>query len=275
MTYAHIVTYIMAGLLGVCVGSFLNVVIYRLPNQIKLSKPASHCPQCGYVLKWYDNIPVISYIILGGKCRKCRKHIPFRYTAVELLNMVLWLVCVWRFYGDGNVFNWINMCVSAVVCSTLLVIFFTDLECMIIFDRFNIILLVCGIALTVSDGISQKMNGSAEMTVWEHILGSLLAGGLFFLVFMGALAILKREGLGGGDVKLAAAAGLVVGWKFALLGLLIASVVGSVVLSILNKKTHGGRNKEYPFGPFITGGILISYLFCKPLITWYIDLLVK
>ena len=123
---------------------------------------------------------------------------------------------------------------------------------MIIFDRFNIILLVCGIALTVSDGISQKMNGSAEMTVWEHILGLLLAGGLFFLVFMGALAILKREGLGGGDVKLAAAAGLVVGWKFALLGLLIASVVGSVVLSILNKKTHGGRNKEYPFGPFIT-----------------------
>ena len=82
--YYIIVTYILAGLLGLCVGSFLNVVIYRVPNNMNLAKPASHCPKCGYVLRWYDNIPILSYLMLGGKCRSCKEHISIRYTLVEI-----------------------------------------------------------------------------------------------------------------------------------------------------------------------------------------------
>lgn len=267
--YLQIIIYILSGILGLCVGSFLNVVIYRLPNNMSRAVPASHCPDCKHPLKWYDNIPVLSYTILGGKCRYCKKHIPFRYTAVELLNMALWLVSVWRFYGDGGVFDLINVGVSMFICSVLIVIFFIDLEHMIIFDRFQIMLAVAGVALTVADGL----NENAKISVLEHIGGLCIGGGLFFLVYMGSLAILKREGLGGGDVKLAAAAGLILGWKHTLLALLVASIVGSVVLLILNRSKNEERHKEYPFAPFITGGILLSYLFGSPIITWYAGLL--
>ena len=89
--FVYVVALILAGVLGLCVGSFLNVVIYRLPNGMNLAKPASHCPKCKKEIKWYDNIPVLSYIILGGKCRNCKTHISFRYTLVELLNAILWV----------------------------------------------------------------------------------------------------------------------------------------------------------------------------------------
>ena len=267
--YIQLLIYIFAGVIGLCVGSFLNVVIYRLPNNMSRATPASHCPDCKHPLRWYDNIPLVSYITLGGKCRYCKKHIPFRYTAVELLNTALWLLCVWRFYGEGGVFELINVFVSMFICSVLIVIFFIDLEHMIIFDRFQIMLAVAGVALTVADGI----NKNAPIKYWEHLLGLLVGGGLFFIVFMGSLAILKREGLGGGDVKLAAAAGLILGWKHMLLAMLIASIVGSIVLVILNRTRREGRNTEYPFAPFITGGIVIAYLFGSPIINWYAGLL--
>ena len=95
--YIIIVTYILAGLIGLCVGSFLNVVIYRVPNGMNISKPASHCTKCGYELRWYDNIPILSYLMLGGKCRKCKEHISIRYTLVEIFNMLLWLLSVYLF----------------------------------------------------------------------------------------------------------------------------------------------------------------------------------
>ena len=98
--YILIVTYILAGLVGLCVGSFLNVVIYRVPNDMSLAKPASHCPKCGYVLHWYDNIPILSYLMLGGKCRKCKEHISIRYTLVEIFNMLLWLLSVYLFWEE-------------------------------------------------------------------------------------------------------------------------------------------------------------------------------
>ena len=98
--YILIVTYILSGLIGLCVGSFLNVVIYRIPNNMNLSKPASHCPKCDYQLHWYDNIPVLSYLMLGGKCRKCKQPISIRYMLVELSNMLLWLLAVYLFWEN-------------------------------------------------------------------------------------------------------------------------------------------------------------------------------
>ena len=113
-------TYILAGILGLCVGSFLNVVIYRLPNGMNLAKPDSHCTTCDYMLKWYDNIPVLSYIILGGKCRKCKQKISPRYMLVELLNALLWLLAAHLFWEKSIVYA----VLTAVVLSTLVCIFF-------------------------------------------------------------------------------------------------------------------------------------------------------
>ena len=123
-TYYLIVTYVLFGLFGLCVGSFLNVVIYRLPNGMSLAKPNSHCPKCKYELRWYDNIPVISYLMLGGKCRSCKTHISFRYTAVELANMIMWLASALLFWERSVVMA----IIYAIVSSLFICIFFIDLE---------------------------------------------------------------------------------------------------------------------------------------------------
>ena len=120
MEFDLICVYVLAAVFGLCVGSFLNVVIHRLPREMSLAKPGSHCPQCGYVLRWYDNIPVLSWLMLGGKCRACRKPIPVRYAAVELANMLLWLLSVVLFWQQSVVYA----CACAVACSVMICIFF-------------------------------------------------------------------------------------------------------------------------------------------------------
>lgn len=111
----------MLALVGLAVGSFLNVVIYRVPLGMSVATPASHCPNCNASLKWYDNIPVVSYCILGGKCRSCKTHIPFRYTIVELANMLLWIVCVARFSGNVIYGGVVALAISVCIC-----VFFID-----------------------------------------------------------------------------------------------------------------------------------------------------
>ena len=110
-TFTLICVYILSGLLGLCVGSFLNVVIYRLPNNMSLANPGSHCTSCQYSLRWYDNIPVVSYLLLGGKCRKCKSRISPRYMLVELLNSVLWVLSVALFWESSVVYA----CAAAIV----------------------------------------------------------------------------------------------------------------------------------------------------------------
>ena len=148
--------------LGLCVGSFLNVVIYRLPKNMSLAKPKSHCTNCDYQLKWYDNIPVISYIILGGKCRKCKTRISPRYIIVEILNAVLWFVALML---NTNVIistmqtNYLMLAVSFVALSTLICVAFCDFENMEIPDEFQIILLVCGIVSMLFGDVNSKVFG--------------------------------------------------------------------------------------------------------------------
>ena len=252
--------YALAGILGLCVGSFLNVVIYRLPNGMNLAKPDSHCTTCDYVLRWYDNIPVISYLILGGRCRKCKQRISPRYMLVELLNAVLWIAAVHLFWEKSIVYT----VLSAVVLSTLICIFFIDLEHMLIFDRFVLILVAAGAVAMFSD----------PETVWyDHVIGSLAIGGVFVLIYYLALLVLNKEGLGFGDVKLAFAAGLLLGWEKMLFAMLIASVSASIILLTLKKVRGDEVGKEYPFGPYISVGIGIALLVGDPVIGWYLSLL--
>lgn len=258
--YLLICVYIITGLLGLCVGSFLNVVIYRLPRQMSLAFPGSHCTVCDYSLKWYDNIPLLSWFLLGGRCRKCRAPISPRYTVVELLNAVLWVLSVALFWQKDPVYA----AVCAIVCSVLICIFFVDLEHMLIFNRFTALIALGGLVTMFKD------SGTCPL---DHVIGALAGGGIFALLYFGAILVIKREALGFGDVKLAAAAGLLLGWQKLIFAVLVSSVVGSVVLVVLNRVKKQDRTTEYPFGPFMVGGILLAILVGEPILNWYVGLL--
>ena len=259
-SYILICVYILAGLLGLCVGSFLNVVIYRLPREMSLSHPGSHCTKCDYVLRWYDNIPILSWMMLGGRCRSCREPISVRYTVVELVNTALWLLSVMLFWQQSPTYA----VVCALVCSVLICIFYIDLEHMLIYNRFVLLVALGGLITMFYDGYTKPL---------DHVIGALVGGGVFALLYFGALLLFKREAMGFADVKLAAAAGLLLGWQKFILAILVGSVVGSVVLVILNRVKKQERNTEYPFGPFIVGGMLLALLAGEPILTWYVGLL--
>lgn len=261
-TYFTVVAYIMASVVGLCVGSFLNVVIYRLPNKMSLAFPPSHCTSCDYTLKWYDNIPVLSYIMLGGKCRGCKSRISPRYMLVEIFNALLWVLSVLMFW-EIEVKAIIYTCMAVVVSSVLICIFFIDLEHMIIYNRFTFTVAVCGL---VAAGLNT--------TRWyDHLIGAAAGAIVFLAIYFGSILIIKREGLGFGDVKLAAAAGLLLGWQKFLLAMLIASVVGSIVLLVLRAVRKDEQGREYPFAPFIVAGMLFALFFGDPVINWYLGLI--
>lgn len=258
--FTMLCVYILSGILGLCVGSFLNVVIYRLPNEMNLSKPGSHCTKCDYSLKWYDNIPVLSYCLLGGKCRKCKTRISPRYMIVEIVNAVLWLLAVALFWEKSPAYA----CAVAVVCSSLICIFFIDLEHMLIYNRFTLLVALGGVVAMLA-GVN---------TVWyHHLIGAAVGGVIFLALYYGSIAVLKQEGLGFGDVKYAFAAGLLLGWQKLLFAILLASVVGAVVMALTNRITDADKRKEYPFGPYLVAGTLVALFAGDAIITWYVGLL--
>ncbi len=258
--YYFIVACLLSNVLGLCVGSFLNVVIYRLPLKMSLSKPSSHCTTCDYVLRWYDNIPVISYIMLGGKCRSCKERISPRYMLVELANGILWLLCVILFWKQSPVYA----VLTALAITVMICIFFIDLEHLIIFNRFSIALALLGVGCIFTD----------PYTVWyDHLIGALAGALLFLLIYFGAILVLKKEGMGFGDVKLAAAGGLLLGWQRFIFAIIVASVTASIVLLIIRIKNKHEKGREYPFGPFIVLGITLSLFVGAPIMDWYIGLL--
>ncbi len=254
-----ICAYVISGMLGLCVGSFLNVVIYRLPNKMSLSKPNSHCPHCKYELRWYDNIPVLSYLMLGGKCRSCKTHISCRYTAVELANTVLWLLCVLLFWERSIPLA----CIYMLVSSIFICVFFIDLEHQIIFDRFQIMLLVLGVASIFFD---------KDFTWYSHIIGGISGFAVFYLISWGFERLCGKEGLGGGDIKLCGVVGLLLGWERLLLGLLMATVPAAIIMIIISKSKREA-NMRFPFAPFLVVGFGISMFFGAQIIGWYLSLL--
>ena len=253
----------LAGAIGLCVGSFLNVVIYRVPLGMSVVAPPSHCPKCDSPIRWYDNIPVLSYLILGGKCRRCGEPISFRYTAVEIGNCLLWLACVWRFSADS--LPYALLCLPAT--AALVCVFCIDWEHQIIPDRFQILLGVLAIGATVFD--PSPVSGGSQW--WSHLIGLAAGFGVFFLLAVVAGKILGRDALGGGDIKLCAVMGLFLGWQKLLLSVLIASVAGSVIILLLRSRRR--ENPEFPFAPFLVSGFLISLLFGDSIMIWYLSLL--
>lgn len=252
-------------LIGLCVGSFLNVVIYRLPLHMSLSKPASHCPNCEYKLKWYDNIPLLSYIFLKGRCRNCKTKISPRYPIIELSNMALWFLALMlntNYIIPSMTTNYLMFALTCVVFSTLLCVFCCDLDNMEIPDEFQLILLLCGIVAFLSNDISASY----------RVYGFLLGGGFFGLFALLFWLIRKREGLGFGDIKLMAVLGLFLGFEKIIVCIILSTISGAIILSILSLKNKGEKNKEYPFATFIVPSAIISILAGQYIVNWYLSL---
>ena len=254
------VIYILTGVVGLCVGSFLNVVIYRVPEGMSLAKPDSHCPKCKYKLKWYDNIPILSYIILGGKCRGCGERISFRYTAVEIANTLLWLLSAFLFVEKSIVFA----VMAALASSIFIIVFFIDLEHMLVFNRFVLALALLGFGTMFSDLYTQW---------YDHLIGLVVALFLFGGVFVYYILRYTKEAMGGGDIKLAMAAGFFLGWQRFILAIIIASLSASIVLLIVRKKNKHKKDREYPFAPFLVSGFAVAMFVGDIVIPWYMNLL--
>lgn len=242
--------YIMTLLLGLCVGSFLNVLIYRIPLEQEFVKTPSHCMSCGHPLKWYELIPVFSWVAQGGKCRSCGVRLSAQYPIVEALNGSMWLLTAVLFKGD-----WLTVALYCGLFSMLLVLSVIDWRTYIIPNGINLTIFVLGLVRLATD-----------FTNWPTYIIGMASVSLVFLL----LHILTGgNGLGMGDVKLVAAAGLLLGWPKMILAVLVGSVSGAVIHSIRMK---GGSGHKLAFGPYLAAGIWFSALVGQPLISAYLSL---
>jgi leader peptidase (prepilin peptidase)/N-methyltransferase len=250
--------YVAVFLFGLVVGSFLNVCIYRLPREISIVRPPSACPVCKEPIRPWDNIPILSYLILGGKCRHCRTRIPLRYPLVEFLNGTAWLVVHWR-YGvtPGSV-------LLMAFFSAFIVITFIDLDFQIIPDLITlpgaVIALLGGILL-----LDDPFNRGLPLGWQSSLIGAALGFGLFYLI-----ALLSRGGMGGGDIKMMAMVGALTGWKGVLLTTFIGSLAGSIIGIFLVIFRGKGRKSKVPFGPFLALGTVVTILFGQEILRLYL-----
>jgi leader peptidase (prepilin peptidase)/N-methyltransferase len=242
----------VCAVLGAVVGSFLNVVIWRLPRGESLLHPPSHCPACGAPVRWFDNVPVLGYLVLGGRCRACRGRISPEYPLVEAGNAALWGLVGWRFGLTPE------LPVYMALASALVALAVIDLHHQILPDRITLPGIVVGLlasATLLPAGLLPALAGAA------------LGGGLFF-----AIAVLSRGGMGGGDVKLIAMIGAFLGWQAVLLTTFLAAVAGGAVGLFLILFFGKGRKYAVPFGPFLSAAALVCLLWGNRMIDWYLSL---
>jgi leader peptidase (prepilin peptidase)/N-methyltransferase len=249
----HIVSIIF----GALVGSFLNVCIFRLPKEESIILPGSHCPYCKNPIKFYDNIPLVSYILLKGKCRHCKKPISFQYPSIEGITALSSLFLIIKF-GPSLSYLFYFAFVAALIVITVI-----DLNHQIIPDVIS--LPGIGVGLLTSLIIPQ-------ITFFNSLIGALLGGGSLFIVGTLYQWLFKREGMGGGDVKLLAMIGAFLGWKAVILTILLSSMIGSIIGILI--MVIKGKDFKYaiPFGPFLSLGAVISLFYGQNIINWYLYL---
>jgi leader peptidase (prepilin peptidase) / N-methyltransferase len=248
---------ILLFVLGGSIGSFLNVCIVRIPEKLSIVVPPSHCPKCKKPIAFYDNIPLASYIILGGRCRHCKQPIPFRYFVVELLTAAV-LPGLYCWYGLT-----LPLALSFIFCAALIIITFIDLQLQIIPD----VISLPGIPLCFLCSFVVPWT-----TPLESGIGIFVGGGVLYGVAAGYYYFRKKEGMGGGDIKLLAMIGAFLGWKGALVALVVGAFAGSIIgVTVMLLK---GKDMKYaiPFGPFLSLGALASLLYGSALLHWYLTL---
>jgi len=250
------ITLLLIFFFGCCLGSFLNVCIYRLPRNLSVVAPRSFCPHCQTPIRAYDNIPLLSYLFLGGKCRNCRAEISWRYPLVEALTGGVALSLFLKFGPSFLFFSTLGF------AAALIVIAFIDLDRRIIPDVISLPGIAVGFLLAVFGSM---------VTIKESLIGIAAGGGSLYLVAFVYQLLTKREGMGGGDVKLLAMIGAWLGWKAILFTLFFASLSGTFIGGGAMLIQKEGRHYAIPFGPFLAFSALAYIFFGSQLINWYLN----
>jgi leader peptidase (prepilin peptidase) / N-methyltransferase len=254
--------YWLAILLGLALGSFNNVLIYRIPAGLSLLRPASSCPNCNTRIRIYDNLPLISWLILRGRCRSCDWPIPIRYPLVELLTAVLCLAVSLKWPLQIEMFAFIPM------LSLLLALSVIDIDHL---RLPNVLVISVGVIGIIAVNVNAFLFSNTTLTeipnLLDAFLGSLAGGGSLLLVAVISRIVLKKDGMGMGDVKLMFALGLFLGWRNVLLSIFLGSVLG-LITALAGRRGYG---REFPFGPSLAGGSVIALFYGNEIIQWYIN----
>ena len=271
----------LAVVLGLVIGSFLNVVILRLPLEQSVSIPRSRCPQCKKAIAWHDNIPVLSYILLGGRCRHCNKSISARYPFVEALSGLVSLLLYLKF---GLTIEW---GIFFAFAAALIVLAFIDLDHRILPDPITLNGIWLGIVVSIylaqpsplisrlfrSFGIEAANPRVIALTA--SVLGAVVGGGLLWAVAEAYLRLRGVEGMGLGDVKMMAMVGAFLGAPLALLTIMLGSLLGSIIGLVFIRFTNKTRQYELPFGTFLSFAGVLAVLYGDEMVSWYIEHLIR
>jgi leader peptidase (prepilin peptidase)/N-methyltransferase len=268
-------------ILGLVIGSFLNVVIVRLPQGLSISTPRSHCPQCKRLIPWYDNIPVLSYVFLCGRCRRCNKKISIRYPFVEALSG---LVSVLLYFKFGLSVEW---AIFLAFCAALIVLAFIDLHHRILPDPITLNGIWIGVlvslylaqpsplAARLLRTIGIEVSNARVIALLASLLGALVGGGLLWGVAETYLRLRGIEGMGFGDVKMMAMVGAFLGAPIALLTIMIGSLLGSVIGLIFIRFAGKTREYELPFGTFLAAAGIVAVLYGEDFVRWYVERIIR
>ena len=256
-----IIVYSIVLIYGIIIGSFLNVCIFRIPEDSSIVVGRSHCMHCNNQLKWYELIPVLSYIFLLGRCRKCKSRISIQYPLIEALNGVFY-VLVFYLYGWDSLKAILISSAYCLVISALIVLSVIDFRTNIIPVGINIFIAIVGLFIVL---VQYFWFGKNTDVVLNHTIG-IFAVSLFLLLIFYAS---HGRGIGGGDIKLMAAAGLVLGWELIILAFFIGCVLAAIIHPIRMKISH--LNRVLAFGPYLSVGIVVALLFGKQMLDWYLQ----
>lgn len=280
-----VILVVWAFVVGACVGSFLNVCIARWPADLSVVKPRSRCPNCGLQIAWYDNLPIVSWVLLRAKCRGCGLHISAQYPLVELVVGLLWAACVYQF---GLGFTAIRI---AIFVTILLGIAITDFKHYLIPDGFTVSGLVFVLATALISGF--RLEATPFAGPWDAIVGACAGAGAVSIVGWLGEVTLKKEAMGFGDVTLMAVVGGAVGPGRALLVLFLGAALGAVVFVLIvlpivklrgvpagpapapaegdARADEGGELPHVPFGVFLAPAAVVALLWGDVLISWYLN----
>lgn len=253
-------------ILGLIVGSFANVCIYRLPRDESIVRPPSHCPSCNKSIAWYDNIPILSFVFLKGKCRFCKNPISCRYPLVEFLTAFLFLT------GFKSMGSSILLPIYWYFFVMLVIATFTDFSHLIIPDIISIPGMFTGIILSFI--FPEMMKAASHIDGFlKSFAGAMAGGGTIWIIGIAGKAVFRKEAMGFGDVKLMGMAGSFIGVKLTLLSIFLGSLFGAVVGGILILARLKTRKDYIPFGPYLSLGALTAFFFGEKILDWYFGLL--
>jgi leader peptidase (prepilin peptidase)/N-methyltransferase len=261
----EILLFVIFTLLGLAVGSFLNVLIDRLPSRKSLVYPSSHCEACEHKIRFYDLIPVFSYLILRGRCRYCQARIPLRVLLVEICSGLLFFLAYWRFGLSAE------FAITALWCCVFLVIIFIDWEHKLILNRITYPAAVIALViLWIATAFPETRILGERTFIPDIVILSGLIGGAVGFTFFSIVRLINPRGMGIGDIKLALLIGLVTGWPLVVVALLIGIIIGGIVATVFLLFRKKGRKDVIPYGTFLAIGPIVTLLWGNEIFDWYL-----